>query len=183
MNKNDRYKFIIFDLDGTLFSQRMSAFHDAPLDERTIRPNVRRKVKELQTDGIKIGVATNQEIGAFKGEFYGISTIQERIKHVAEFFDLDDNWLVEFGLPGSTYWKPNPAMLDDLIDMANTTLYSTLFVGDSDTDHQAAKAAGIDFAWAWDFFDWPNGEADRSIDWEEYEQAENSIWRMDERKA
>ena len=59
-----------------------------------------------------------------------------------------------------TFWKPHPlllikCMLDAAAHIEKFTINDVLFVGDSETDRIAAKNAGIDFCWAWDFFNWP----------------------------
>lgn len=53
--------------------------------------------------------------------------------------------------------KPNPGMLRQAMQDAGTGPERTLFVGDSPDDEGAARAAGVEFAWAADFFARPWG--------------------------
>jgi D-glycero-D-manno-heptose 1,7-bisphosphate phosphatase len=48
--------------------------------------------------------------------------------------------------------KPRPGMLLDVMAFYGISPASTVFVGDSETDRLAARAAGVDFVWAADFF-------------------------------
>jgi D-glycero-D-manno-heptose 1,7-bisphosphate phosphatase len=47
--------------------------------------------------------------------------------------------------------KPRAGMLNSIMDAAKALTEQTLFVGDLESDKQAAENAGCDFAWAWDF--------------------------------
>jgi len=47
--------------------------------------------------------------------------------------------------------KPMPGMLLSIMKYHNMPKSRTLFIGDMDTDEMAAKNAGIEFAWIWDF--------------------------------
>lgn len=166
----------IFDLDGTLFSWRLTAAHDAPLDDTTIRPGVLSRLAELKAAGIPVGIATNQMTGEFRGRVYDLSTIQARLQQVSQFLDIPAD-MICFGSPDTTYWKPSPGMLLDFATRTGVAPANILYVGDADTDRQAAEAAGIGFAWAWDFFGWPGGEGDRAVDWAEWEREGRGIWR------
>jgi len=48
--------------------------------------------------------------------------------------------------------KPGPLMLEQLMDFWGVNPEETLFVGDMESDRQAAENAGCDFVWARDFF-------------------------------
>lgn len=48
--------------------------------------------------------------------------------------------------------KPAPGMLTDLMAETGIRADETVFIGDQETDRQAAEAAGCRFSWAWDFF-------------------------------
>lgn len=48
--------------------------------------------------------------------------------------------------------KPAPAMLQRIMQACAVPASRTLFVGDATTDAEAARRAGVAFAWAWDFF-------------------------------
>lgn len=48
--------------------------------------------------------------------------------------------------------KPMPEMLHRIMKLYGIGPEKTLYVGDWHTDQDAARAAGVSFAWAWDFF-------------------------------
>jgi histidinol-phosphate phosphatase family protein len=48
--------------------------------------------------------------------------------------------------------KPAPGAILDALARFEVAPDQCLFVGDQDTDRQAAEAAGVPFSWAWDFF-------------------------------
>ncbi|MFZ5659339.1 MAG: HAD-IIIA family hydrolase [Pseudomonadota bacterium] len=50
--------------------------------------------------------------------------------------------------------KPAPGMLLEIMAHFGVAPAETLFVGDAQTDAEAARAAGMGFVWAWDFFGW-----------------------------
>lgn len=51
--------------------------------------------------------------------------------------------------------KPSPWMILDLVRAYHARLDRTLYVGDSPEDEEAAQRAGVDFLWAWQFFNRP----------------------------
>jgi D-glycero-D-manno-heptose 1,7-bisphosphate phosphatase len=50
--------------------------------------------------------------------------------------------------------KPAPGLLLDIMRHFGASGGETLFVGNAPSDEEAARAAGVRFAWAWDFFGW-----------------------------
>jgi len=50
--------------------------------------------------------------------------------------------------------KPSPLMLYKAMTDARSRPAETLYVGDMDSDREAAQRAGVDFGWAWEFFGW-----------------------------
>jgi histidinol-phosphate phosphatase family protein len=50
--------------------------------------------------------------------------------------------------------KPAPGAILDALSRFEAPPSACLLVGDQETDRQAAEAAGVPFAWAWDFFGW-----------------------------
>ena len=171
-------KFVIFDLDGTLMSFRLNACHDAPLVPLT---NVVSVLNVLKRVGIRIGIATNQRKGTYKGRIYDRDVIEERLTAVGQMFGIELAMIestFDTLSPADPGWKPKPGMLLRLLSKQCGYAATTLFVGDSECDREAAANASIDFAWAWDFFAWANGRDDRSIDWDNWEKAGKSIWRV-----
>ena len=166
-----RYALVIFDLDGTLTSLRLSPVHDAPLIPL---PNVMRELTAFSADAVTLALATNQITGRFRGHPYTNAVIGERLDDLAVLLPMLPRHLMRVGKPGTEDWKPRPGMLVKLLEDSWADRQSTLFVGDSESDRRAADNASVAFRWAWDFFSWPNGQADRSIDWR---ARGSSIWR------
>jgi D-glycero-D-manno-heptose 1,7-bisphosphate phosphatase len=52
--------------------------------------------------------------------------------------------------------KPAPGAIFAALDHFGARPQDCLFVGDMYTDEQAARAAGVPFRWASDFFAWPS---------------------------
>jgi D-glycero-D-manno-heptose 1,7-bisphosphate phosphatase len=50
--------------------------------------------------------------------------------------------------------KPAPGMLVAAMGHAGAAPRDTLFVGNAESDREAARRAGVRFAWAWDVFGW-----------------------------
>lgn len=50
--------------------------------------------------------------------------------------------------------KPSPYMLLKAIKDRHVRLSDALYIGDQDSDREAAERAGIAFMWAYDFFGW-----------------------------
>jgi len=167
----NKYKLIIFDLDGTLTSLRLSPVHDAPF---MLLPNVAKKLAELAAEQITLAIATNQAAGTFRNRPYTQLIVEERLNDLMKYFPMIPRDLMRVGRPGTDHWKPRPALLLDLLRDTRNEAENALFVGDSGTDQKAAQNAGVHFAWAWDFFHWPEGSKNTTIDWGKRGQ---DIWR------
>lgn len=50
--------------------------------------------------------------------------------------------------------KPSPLMLYRAMEHAHVRPMDALYVGDMESDREAAQRAGVDFLWAWEFFGW-----------------------------
>ena len=139
-------KLAIFDLDGTLSPQR--PYSTAPF-QRTLLPAVSARLSALKQQGVFLAVATNQG-GANRQR-------SERLSFGAVQAHLC--WLRrELGLHAARFAtiaarkKPNPNMLIELMNQFNVVPDETLFVGNAETDRQAAAAAHIPFVHAELFF-------------------------------
>ena len=75
--------------------------------------------------------------------------ILERLQK--ELFEALQQFNVRISIDPS-WRKPEPGMLLHAIQYFQVGLEETLFVGDRPEDEKAAKAAGVDFMWANDFF-------------------------------
>lgn len=134
------YKLVIFDADGTLTPQRDGSC--GPFEQRLL-PGVAEKCAELRAGGAVFGIASNQST-----------------RRPAEEVNAQLEWTAEqIGVAPEMAWcamgmcrKPDPGVLLEIMRLANIAPERTLFVGDQDTDRQAAENAGCDFAWSGEYF-------------------------------
>ena len=136
----------IFDLDGTLTPQRPSS--TAPF-ERVLLPGVADKCAALRKAGHVLAIASNQ--GGARRDKPGrltIGAIQAQMRWIRQQLGIS---AVRFAI-GDSRKKPSPAMLVQLMSEFATDAADTVFVGDAETDRQAAEAAGVRFVWASEFF-------------------------------
>jgi len=136
----------ILDTDGTVTPLRGSS--TAPF-ERVLLPGVAEKCAKLRAEGHTLALASNQG-GARPGR-----PSRRTIGHVlaqlrwtacvigAETFRFAIN---------ATRYKPSPAMIHEITAALGFEFWHVTYVGDWDTDRQAAEAAGVRFEWASDFF-------------------------------
>jgi D-glycero-D-manno-heptose 1,7-bisphosphate phosphatase len=52
--------------------------------------------------------------------------------------------------------KPSPYALYKAMADTHSIPRDTLYVGDMESDREAAQRAGVAFLWAWEFFGWPD---------------------------
>jgi HAD superfamily hydrolase (TIGR01662 family) len=177
-----RYKLLIFDLDGTLVK---------PFTP-DILPGVKERLGKIDPALVKLAIATNQAGPAchdagwsFSEKFSSFDEVEKILLRVLASFTLaakqhpmlyvawwyqDKNGkeyvpsrfahLSPNRCPAiSPFWrKPEPGMLLAATREAGVCPEETLMVGDRETDQEAASRAGTDFVWAWQFFDWPDPE-------------------------
>ncbi|MBN1246269.1 MAG: HAD-IIIA family hydrolase [Anaerolineae bacterium] len=170
----------IFDLDGTLVEK----YGERPLT------GVVEKIAELQAQGARIAVATNQAgpaWGAATGElkypdprdlgarFVRIAAHLPQLAQVPWFVSVGDDRLslsrvayrlliqeLEIGAAGlglhvsaaSSWRKPAPGMLLAACQRFHVGPEMAIFVGDAETDAEAAANAGMAFSTAARFFGW-----------------------------
>jgi D-glycero-D-manno-heptose 1,7-bisphosphate phosphatase len=155
----EKYKLIIFDADGTL---RRCTVKGQPCpnaeDQWELMPGVQEKMAKFDfgPNGILIGIASNQA-GVSLG-YLTEHTAYQLLKDL--FVAVTDCWPT-YGLlqvcphpvnGGCDCRKPAPGMLLRIMRIAGVLQDRTLYVGDMESDEQAAQAAGVDFQWAKDFF-------------------------------
>jgi HAD superfamily hydrolase (TIGR01662 family) len=165
------FKLIVFDLDGTLTTFRLNGCHDAPL---ILLPNVADVLFSLFAEGIALALATDQKIGEWGGRQYTESIIDDRLDTLSRLVPIPRHLMLSSHVNTNQWRKPRPGMLEELMALINVAATETLFVGDRARDFETAVAASVSFAWAWDFFDWPNGESDKVVDFDKLP----SIWRI-----
>ena len=135
------YKLVIFDADGTLSPQRNGSCGEFSY---TLLPNVCEKCMRLRAHGVKLAIASNQSFRRPRCE------IEAQLAWLHRQLDTShEGWS---SAPQTR--KPKPFLLEWAMRFCGVDPEHTLFVGDQDTDRQAAEAAGVDFRWAWEFFGW-----------------------------
>lgn len=162
---------VIFDKDGTLVRNKddPSKPPNRP-EQQEVLPGVVEKLAWLRSERHKIAICSNQE-----GVAWGFITPQEARALMddcagkiggADYvtFCPHDSRAAGTLKAHPTYayspdiegWmrKPAPGMLLGAMWALDYTSSQTLFVGDQESDEKAAKAAGVFFYWAKDFFEW-----------------------------
>lgn len=152
-------RLIIFDADDTL---RRTTVPGQPApnspDEWEILPNVSEKLCSIEwgEGGTLLGVASNQ-VGVALG-FLTKGTAVQLIRDVIEKAlgcVPPRTWIEVCPCPhnsGCECRKPQPGMLLRIMAEAGVAPEETLFVGDLETDREAARRAGVSFKWAHEFF-------------------------------
>lgn len=156
MNK----KLIIFDVDGTLTATQSGATFRKTADDWIWLPSRLTKLRELKEAGTELAVATNQGGVAFG--YMSEDDIRRELSIMCNQANITYLWVCYAHPKASVEGyaeeidlfdrKPSPGMLMKAMLKERVTVRETLFVGDRDEDEVAAKAAGIDFMWAEDFF-------------------------------
>jgi D-glycero-D-manno-heptose 1,7-bisphosphate phosphatase len=166
------YKLGIFDIDGTLTEIKPEALVYNP---RLVTPNnlgeqqpirgVPEKLAGLRAGGLQIALATNRG-----GVAFGYNTLAQAealAQEAAELCGIPDvpiyvcpyhakargpRTVAAFAREDDCR-KPNPGMLLRALADANKTVEQAFFVGDRESDREAAENAGMAFFWAAPFFD------------------------------
>ena len=110
------------------FKEYYSAHHDIDLE---LFDSILEMLKELKSKNIKLSIATNA---------YRDSTILA-LKHL-KIYDLFDYIICYDDVKEG---KPSPEMLLKLLDIAKEKRENAIFIGDSQRDYLASKAANIEF--------------------------------------
>jgi D-glycero-D-manno-heptose 1,7-bisphosphate phosphatase len=154
------YDLIIYDADGTLrrctVPEQVCPFRHGEWELMPGVVEVVRTIHQNRSGTIEFGIVSNQApVG--KG----------LIKHAVARQLLVDLAVAAFGMgpiegmvqfcphlrsAGCECRKPKPAMLEWAMRINGTSKIHTLYVGDMESDQEAAHAAGCHFMWAWDFF-------------------------------
>jgi histidinol-phosphate phosphatase family protein len=164
-------RVLFLDRDGTLNRSLGSRPPNRP-GEVELLEGVTSKLHRYASMGWRIVIVTNQG-----GVAYGYQTeSQAHATHQAVLdtlpVEVDASYLCPHH-PGGTIpryaivcpnRKPAPGAILDALARFETPAGNCLFVGDRESDRQAAAAAGVPFAWAWDFFDRAPSEPDSTPD-------------------
>lgn len=151
------YKLYIFDADGTL---RRCTVPGQPCPNRAgeweLIPGVQDRLAEIDWTRTAMGIASNQG-----GIALGHLTSADAYAMLGAMVTLAFNAWPPVGtiqicphlpMAGCPCRKPRPQMLHRLMCHWAVDQSETLFVGDQESDRQAAQAAGCDFMIASEFF-------------------------------
>ncbi len=152
----------IFDKDNTLIASVGNRPANTP-DEQVAMPNVVKKIRQLIADGHECYIASNQ--GGVSFGYISDSEARALMQDACVKCGIQKyNFLYCPYMLGGQYSKeyehfkmdrkPEPGMLIAIMKFADAKQKDTIMIGDQESDRQAAKAAGVKFAWAKDFFEW-----------------------------
>ncbi len=148
----ENYKLVIFDADGTLRVCTIEG-QEYPIEHNQwiAMPNVINEVSKYDWNEKHFGVATNQPGISLNicSEQMCVALIEEMVKKA--FGQLPPSEALQF-CPhhvdgGCECRKPQPGMLNRIMEFYQTEASDTIFVGDSDRDEGAARNACCDFVW------------------------------------
>jgi len=153
---SDDIRLVIFDADGTL-RRRKDGQNKAPLanDEWELMPGIEEAIESIRHLPITFGIASNQSCVG-RGEItYSMALLfLIHLKHELNLFVENNPIQMCPHLPGiCSCRKPQPGMLYAIMMYWEVSPSQTLFVGDSDTDAQAAMQAGVSFMFTKDFLE------------------------------
>ncbi|HEV2704716.1 MAG TPA: HAD-IIIA family hydrolase [Pyrinomonadaceae bacterium] len=163
MRKPRPVKLYIFDADGTL---RRTTVAGQPCPNKEgeweLIPGVRERLARIEwgkgATGAHFGVASNQGgvgMGYFSYETaYALLWEMARQAWGREPPEGAIQMCPHAPFAGCPCRKPKPLMLIRLMHRFGVRRDETLFVGDMDRDEEAARRAGVPFAWAHEFFEW-----------------------------
>jgi histidinol-phosphate phosphatase family protein len=152
---------LFLDRDGTINHSLGNRPPNRP-DEVKLLPHVAAKLHRFAAMGWRIIIVTNQG-----GVAFGYLTepqahaIQQSVLDALPV-GVDANYLCPHHPDGTVpqyaiscpFRKPAPGAILDALARFEAKPQECLFIGDEETDQQAAAAAGVPFKWAWEFFGW-----------------------------
>ena len=156
--KTDR--LLLLDRDGTLNQSLGTRPPNRPAEIKLL-PGVATKLHQYASMGWRIVIVTNQGGVAFgyQTEAQAYATHQALLDALP--VDVDASYLCPHHPRGTIPHyaqpcpnrKPAPGAILQALERFGARPQDCLFVGDRDSDQQAAGAAGVPFAWAWKFFE------------------------------
>lgn len=143
----------IFDKDGTLIMGYNGRPANIP-EEQIVLPNVIETIAQLQDNGHKVAIASNQG-GVEMGYLTNVDAIYLMMDCAQKIGapNADFDFCPHFVSPCECR-KPRPGMLLHLMELTGFDAKDTIMVGDQESDRLAAQNAGCQFQWAHDFFSW-----------------------------
>jgi len=142
-------RLVIFDADNTL-RRRTDLQKKAPLteDDWEIMPGIRDAIDSIRHYPIVFGIASNQACVGRKEISFSVA--YNMLFMLSLLLNMRTSPLAVKMCPHTPEdkcecRKPQPGMLNDIIDFWEVSPEETLFIGDALTDHQAAENAGCQF--------------------------------------
>jgi D-glycero-D-manno-heptose 1,7-bisphosphate phosphatase len=165
------YSLYLLDLDSTLTESISGKTFPQTVDDRKWMTGRLDRLRELQSQGKKTCIVTNQG-GAAWGfldpsdmhKFLGILCEHGKIDHyLVCFHDTGEKahasertnkalTVPDLTADGLERRKPGPGMLVEAMRYFSIPCSDTIMIGDREEDREAAKNALTSFRWAWDFF-------------------------------
>lgn len=155
------YKLILFDVDGTLGKPKSGGDFRETADDWEFYPGRVAICQMFARARVKLVTVSNQGGVCFPWSKF----TEEQICAVLDETARTIGAMASLVACSSTHpkalekyrfddprRKPNPGMILEAKDLAGVELSEILMVGDRQEDEQAAKAAGVAFQWAEDFF-------------------------------
>lgn len=116
-----------------IVAERLKSFTDyyaSHIDGLTMPyPGIPEMLQRLQADGVKLAVASNK--------------FQEGTSVLIKKFFPDLEFVGVFGNSPETPLKPDPAVINKLMQMAGCSVEETVMVGDAGSDIETARNAGV----------------------------------------
>jgi D-glycero-D-manno-heptose 1,7-bisphosphate phosphatase len=161
------YALVIFDVDGTLVTTKSGKEHREGPEDWKLLPGRKQLCDDLLKRRIKIAIATNQGSAAFEIPGFTRAAVKAELEQtVKELVGDEAFWsvpiMVAYNHPEGKVVvspretpdmrKPGGGMLTEACWETGTVRARALMVGDRPEDQAAARAAGVPFMWAADFF-------------------------------
>lgn len=159
-------RLIIFDIDGTLVTTKSGETFRVSAGDWQWLPGRLQKCHDLASNGTYVALATNQAGVAFPWSKFTeseitavvVGMVEEMGAHAWAMCCTSPNIkaLPQYFNPNDRRRKPGPGMIEEIMEQLGCSPAETLYVGDRPEDEQAARAAGVAFQWADDFFEQPD---------------------------
>lgn len=162
-------RLLLLDRDGTLNHSLGTRPPNHPA-EIELLPGVAAKLHQYAALGWRIVIVTNQGGVAFgyQTEAQAYATHQALLDALPVEADASylcphhpEGTISPYAIPCPNR-KPAPGAILDALERFGARPQDCLFVGDRETDHQAARAAGVPFEWAWNFFEWGSKSCEKT---------------------
>lgn len=157
-------RLIIFDADDTL---RRTLVPGQPCPrapgEWELLPGVAERMRAIRwgASGTLLGIASNQDQVAYGLVPEAVARALLVETAIAASGAVPDSACVQLCPHAADARcdcrKPAPGMLLRIMRHCDVRPHATLFVGNGEIDAEAARRAGVRFAWAHDFFGWSEG--------------------------